>query len=137
MLIVGWWRHPLDAARSAARPFASRARRAHQARYALAWSGGVTALETFWGDVPILTLPGAFMRGRHTAAMLNCMDLPELIAADVEDFVGKAATLATDASARARLRELIRERKQRLYRDDRVVDAFADLIEREVRERIT
>ena len=104
---------------------------------ALAWSGGVTALETFWGDVPILTLPGAFMRGRHTAAMLNCMDLPELIAADVEDFVGKAATLATDASARARLRELIRERKQRLYRDDRVVDAFADLIEREVRERIT
>jgi hypothetical protein len=57
---------------------------------ALAWSGGVTAFETFWGDVPILTLPGAFMRGRHTFAMLRLMDLPELVAADVDDLVAKA-----------------------------------------------
>ncbi|HWT15799.1 MAG TPA: hypothetical protein VN581_08455 [Patescibacteria group bacterium] len=103
---------------------------------ALSWSGGVTALETFWGDVPILTLPGAFMRGRHTAAMLQLMALPELIAADVEDFVARAIALARDADARARLRGLIRDRKPRLYREDAVIDAFAALLEREVRARI-
>jgi protein O-GlcNAc transferase len=99
---------------------------------ALSWSGGVTAFETFWGDVPILTLPGAFMRGRHTAAMLQALDLQELIAADVDDLVAKAVALAQDAEARARLRAAIGERKHRLYRDDRVVDAFAALLTREI-----
>lgn len=99
---------------------------------ALSWSGGVTAFETFWGDVPILTLPGAFMRGRHTAAMLQVLDLPELIAADVDDLVAKAVALAKDADARARLSAGIAERKHRLYRDDRVIDAFAALLTREI-----
>jgi predicted O-linked N-acetylglucosamine transferase (SPINDLY family) len=103
---------------------------------ALHWSGGNTALETLWGDVPILTLPGEFMRGRHTAAMLDMLDLPELIARDRDDYLAKAAALVTDRDARQRLRRQIGERKHRLYRDRRVVDAFAALIEREVRQRL-
>lgn len=102
---------------------------------ALSWSGGVTALETFWGDVPVLTLPGEFMRGRHSTAMLALMELPELIAADVDDFVARAAALACDGAERTRLRGLIAARKHRLYRDDAVIDAFAHLIEREVHTR--
>ena len=102
---------------------------------ALSWSGGVTAFETFWGDVPILTLPGAFMRGRHTAAMLQAMALPDLIADDIDDFVARAGALARDAAARARLRAAIAERKHRLYRDDRVVAALADLLTREIAAR--
>ncbi|MBI2396716.1 MAG: hypothetical protein HYV17_02900 [Xanthomonadales bacterium] len=101
----------------------------------LHWSGGVTALETFWGEVPILTLPGAFMRGRHTFAMLRCMELPELIADDVDDFVRRAVALSGDAEQRARLRALIATRKSRLYRADSVVAAFANLLERETRAR--
>lgn len=99
---------------------------------ALSWSGGVTAFETFWGDVPILTLPGLFMRGRHTFAMLRLMDLPELIAADVDDLVAKAVALTRNVDERHRLRALIAARKHHLYRDDRVVAAFADMLEREV-----
>lgn len=101
----------------------------------LAWSGGVTAFETFWGDVPVLTLPGPFMRGRHTAAMLTRMDLPELIADDAEDFIVRATRLAQDGSARERLRGLIRDRKLRLYRDDDVVAALADLLTRKIDRR--
>ena len=103
---------------------------------AIGWSGGVTAFETFRGDVPILTVPGEFMRGRHTYAMLSLMELPELIATDVDDYVQRAIALAQNAGERERLRALIHERKHRLYRDDRVIDAFAELLEREVAARI-
>jgi len=101
----------------------------------LHWSGGVTALETFSGDTPILTLPGAFMRGRHTFAMLQLLELPELIAHDVDDYVARAVALAQDATERDRLRALVRNRKHRLYRDDRIVTAFAQLLEYEVGKR--
>ena len=100
---------------------------------ALHWSGGNTALETLWGEVPILTLPGRFMRGRHTAAMLWTMDLPELVARDRDDFIARGAALVGDREARLRLRASIREHKHRLYRDPGVLDTFAELIEREVR----
>ena len=109
--------------------------RAHLVLDSLHWSGGVTALETFSGDTPILTLPGAFMRGRHTLAMLRLMELPELIADDVDDYVVRAVALAQDATERDRLRALVRARKHRLYRDDRVITAFAELLEREVGKR--
>ena len=99
---------------------------------AFGWSGGVTALETFWGDVPILTLPGDFMRGRHTLAMLQTLDLPALVARDAEDYVAIALRLIGDAAERERLRTCIGERKSRLYRDDRVIIALADQIEQAV-----
>lgn len=95
----------------------------------LGWSGGVTALETFWGDVPVLAVAGEFMRSRHTAAMLRAMDLPELVADDADDFVARALRLCGDGEARERLRGAIAERKHRLYRDDDVVAAFARLLD--------
>src|SRR5712671_5237504 len=34
------------------------------------WSGGITTLESLAFDLPIVTMPGRMMRGRHTAAFL-------------------------------------------------------------------
>jgi predicted O-linked N-acetylglucosamine transferase (SPINDLY family) len=96
---------------------------------AFGWSGGNTSLEMFWYDTPIVTLPGQLMRGRHTMAMLECMELPELIARDEEDYVRIAVELATSADFRAEMRGRIRERKHRLYDDQRVVDAFVAFCE--------
>jgi predicted O-linked N-acetylglucosamine transferase (SPINDLY family) len=103
---------------------------------AVGWSGGVTAFETFLGDVPILSVPGSFMRGRHTYAMLKLMELPELIADDGDDLVAKALALAADPGERERLRQLISERKQRLYRDDGVIEAFASLLAQEAQRAV-
>lgn len=88
------------------------------------WSGGNTSLEMFWYDTPIVTLPGALMRSRHTLAMLERMELPQLVAGDADDYVRIAVELATSADFRAEMRGLIRERKHRLYDDRAVVDAF-------------
>jgi len=90
------------------------------------WSGGVTALETFWFDKPILTLPGALMRGRHTAAMLARMDLPELIASDTNDYLERAVRLASDAGWRDGLAAQVSQRKSVLYRDPLAQAALSD-----------
>lgn len=88
------------------------------------WSGGNTSLEMLWFDTPIVTLPGRLMRSRHTMAMLDLLELPELIARDEQDYVRIAVELATSADFRAEMRGRIRERKHRLYEDRAVIDAF-------------
>lgn len=90
------------------------------------WSGGVTALETFWLDKPILTLPGRLMRGRHTCAMLGLMQIDELIASSEADYIERAVRLASDRDWRQQLGEAISERKHRLFRDAAASAALAD-----------
>lgn len=69
------------------------------------WSGGRTTLEGMACGLPVVTLPGAFMRGRHTFAMLKLLDLPELIAGDEAQYVDIAVRLGTDKTWRAQLLE--------------------------------
>lgn len=89
------------------------------------WSGGVTALETFWLDKPILSLPGQLMRGRHTSAMLGLMQIEDLIALSESDYLERAVRLATDPEWRRQLSARIAERKHRLFRDAGAQNALA------------
>ena len=67
------------------------------------WSGGNTALDAVAAGLPIVTLPGTFMRGRQSAGMLSLAGVDELIARDPDDYVRIAARLATDAQWRSAL----------------------------------
>ena len=60
------------------------------------WNGGNSSLQSFSLDCPVVTLPTAFMRGRHTVAMLEVLELPELIAQDGEDYVAISSRLLSD-----------------------------------------
>jgi predicted O-linked N-acetylglucosamine transferase (SPINDLY family) len=95
----------------------------------LGWSGGNTTLEILWHDTPTVTLPGRLMRSRHTMAMLQALELPQLVARDVDDYVRIVVELGRSPDLRAELRGLIRERKHRLYDDPRVGRAFAAFVE--------
>ncbi|MEO5699100.1 MAG: tetratricopeptide repeat protein, partial [Casimicrobiaceae bacterium] len=53
----------------------------------LHWSGGNTSLDALACGLPIVTLPGAFMRGRQSAAMLRLIDVEELIAPDRDAYL--------------------------------------------------
>jgi CRISPR-associated protein Csy1 len=69
----------------------------------LHWSGGNTALDALHARLPIATLPGRFMRGRQSTAMLEMMGLRDLtVASDVATLVMTAIDLATGARATAR-----------------------------------
>ncbi len=95
----------------------------------LDFSGGITALELFALDLPTVTLPGLRMRSRQTAAMLQLMQIPELIARDPDDYVRIAVALGRDAGMRDDLRARIRECKAALYDDPRPLAAFIAFLE--------
>ncbi len=94
----------------------------------LHWSGGGTSLDAFSMNVPVVTLPGTFMRGRQTMAMLQLMGLDQLIASDREDYVAKAIELASNRGLNAATRELIAARKNKLFGRAEANVEFADRI---------
>ena len=95
----------------------------------LDWSGGVTTLEAVaCGRVPV-TLAGALMRTRHTAAVLEALGLPELIARDEDTYVATAVRLGTDRAWRSALEARAAVAAPALYGDARSTQALAALLE--------
>ncbi|MFC4820516.1 tetratricopeptide repeat protein [Dokdonella ginsengisoli] len=92
------------------------------------FSGGATSLDAFAVGTPVLTLRGAMARGRQTAAMLDVMEIGELVATDAQDYAAKAAALLRDASLRQDVRERIAGRSARLFEARGVEQAFADFL---------
>lgn len=94
----------------------------------LHWSGGNTSLDALACGLPVVTLPGSYMRGRQSAAMLRIAGVDELVARDADDYVRIATRLVDDAAWRASLRESIRAGLDRIFETRAPVDAFAELL---------
>jgi protein O-GlcNAc transferase len=60
--------------------------------------------------VPIVTLPSDRLLGRQSASHLLNIGLPEFIARDAEDYVGKAVTWSRQLERLAGIRSALRER---------------------------
>lgn len=75
-------------------------------------SCGVTAYETLYMGVPIVTLPSEFMRGRMTSGICELMGAPELIATSAEDYAQRAVRVANEPAERAKIKHrLLAERE--------------------------
>jgi predicted O-linked N-acetylglucosamine transferase (SPINDLY family) len=81
------------------------------------WSGGQTSVDALDCGLPVVTLPGAMMRGRQSAGMLSLLGVHELIATDVDDYVRIATRLCQDPAWRTGLAASIRERNGLLFDD--------------------
>lgn len=92
------------------------------------WSGGMSALDQLGEGLPVLSLPGASMRSRQTAALLAQLDVPELIARDLADYCVRALKLIAEPSACEALRARIVANRERLYNTAPVHRAFADFL---------
>lgn len=74
------------------------------------YSGGLTTLEGLWMGVPAVTLGGDRFASRHTLSHLTAVGLPELIAADEDAYIARAASLAGDLAGLESLRLGLREK---------------------------
>ena len=83
----------------------------------LHWSGGNTSLDAIAAGLPIVAFPGRFMRARQSAAMLNRLELPELIARDEADYLDIALRLGCDKPWREELSRRIVAGHGRLFDD--------------------
>jgi protein O-GlcNAc transferase len=81
------------------------------------WSGCNSSLEVLAHGTPIVTYRSSFMRGRHTAAILEEIGGDELVTKTLEDYVQTAINLASDLEMRERVSSKIRENLPRLYHD--------------------
>jgi protein O-GlcNAc transferase len=94
----------------------------------LHYSGGNTSLEAFSVGTPIVTWPGAFMRGRHTYGFYKLMDLADCVARDAADYVALALRLGTDPAWRATVSRRIREASAVLFENADTVRALEDFL---------
>jgi predicted O-linked N-acetylglucosamine transferase (SPINDLY family) len=79
------------------------------------WSGGNTTLDAIACHLPIVTCPGALMRGRHSYGFLMAIGVTETIADDLTQYVSIAARLATDAPWREAIRAALRQSAPQLF----------------------
>ena len=99
----------------------------------IGWSGCNSILESLVHNVPIVTLAGELMRGRHTAAILEMMDVRETTARTVDEYVSIAGLLGRANAKRTELSAEIASRKHRIYRDRECIVALEAFLDRAVR----
>ena len=100
----------------------------------LHWSGGNTSLDALACGLPLVTLPGRFMRGRQSMAMLRLLGMHELIASDVAGYVATAVKVGGDRELRAALSARIKAGLPTLFNRDEPIRELEDFFERAVRE---
>jgi len=81
----------------------------------LHWSGGNTTLDALACGLPVITLPGEFMRGRQSCGMLKCMELNELIAKNQDDYIERAIKIGTDRTWRQQVVQRIIAGSNRIF----------------------
>lgn len=94
----------------------------------LHWSGGNTSLDALAMGLPIVTLPGEFMRGRQTMGMLTLLGTAELIAHSEDHYLAIASRLASDRPYRDALSARIIQNAARLFDDPAPTQALAKVL---------
>jgi protein O-GlcNAc transferase len=94
----------------------------------LHYSGGNTSLEAFALGTPIVTWPGAFMRGRHTHGFYKLMGLDDCVARDHADYVELALRLAAEPAFRRHVTRRVLDRVLALFDHIPSVRAIEDAL---------
>ena len=81
------------------------------------FGGGNTSLEAFICGVPVVTLPGRFLRDRLTLALYKQMGIMDCIAKDAQSYIEIAFRLANDKTWRDKIKKNIVDRSGVLYED--------------------
>ena len=81
----------------------------------LHFGAGATAYEALGMGLPLITLPGQFMRGRVTAGCYRMMQMDDCIANDEQHFVELAVQIANNPDQRHAISQTIQERSDCLF----------------------
>lgn len=81
------------------------------------WSGGNTTLEAIACNLPIVTSPGEFMRGRHSYSFLKMVGVTDTIAQNEAEYIEIAAKLGRNPAWRQDIAERMKQRHDNLFDD--------------------
>ncbi len=94
------------------------------------WSGGRSTLDCLSQNPAIVTCPGSFMRGRHTAAILRQIGCEATIARSLDEYVAIAARLGLDPAWRTLVRTMVADGKHRVFGDTGTIRALENFLVR-------
>jgi predicted O-linked N-acetylglucosamine transferase (SPINDLY family) len=83
----------------------------------IGWSGGMTTLEALGCMLPVVTMPGEFMRGRHSYGCLRRIGLMDTVAQNIEDYIDVAVRLGLNEKWRQRVKMRQDSKLGKLYDD--------------------
>ena len=94
----------------------------------LHFSGTNTSYQAFAFAKPVVTLPGAFLRGRVTYALYRLMGVMDCVATDTDDYVEIALRLAGDAAWRGAVEARIAAARDALYEQPEAAEVFTSFV---------
>jgi len=102
----------------------------------IGWSGCNSTLEALSCGLPVVTFPGALMRGRHSLAILQMMGVTDTIAADLDDYVAKAVRLGRDPGERLVIRQMVGANLGKVFQDQECIRSLEAFLEQAVARRL-
>lgn len=98
------------------------------------WSGGMSSIDVLGAGIPTVTLRGEQMRGRQTAALLDCAGASETIVDSEDDYVRTVVDLARDPARRLMIGDTLRNNRSRMHDSSALAPFLADFLTRVIRE---
>ena len=94
------------------------------------FGGGVTTVDIFSAGTPILTLDTNDLRGLMTAHMYDTMNLPDLIANSIDNYIDLAGRLINEDGYSQTMRYRINACSGRVFQNINAVYAWEDVLMR-------
>jgi len=92
----------------------------------IGFSGGCTSFDAIACNLPIVTMPGEFMRGRHAYAILQASGVTDTIAYNEAEYIKIAVKLGLDREWRQQIVDRIADSYANVYDDRTCVVALED-----------
>jgi protein O-GlcNAc transferase len=102
----------------------------------LDFSGGYTTLEAIACNLPIVTMPGEFMRGRQSYGFLTMLGVTDTIAKSEAEYIDIAVRLGLDPEWRQEISQRMGDHHHYLYEDTECVRGLENFYQRVVQEKL-
>lgn len=92
------------------------------------FDGSRTSADAILVGIPYVTLPAEYLRGRMGSAFLRTMNVPELVAQNIDDYVDISYRLLRDKQFYAATKKKLIENSYLIWEDMEVVHSFTNLL---------
>lgn len=100
------------------------------------FGGGISVMDTFAANVPIVTLEGQFFRGRQAAACYREMGMDDCISDSPEAYIDRALLIARDPLVKVKLSERIAQTSSRLFNRVEAIRSLEEFLDAAVKRAV-
>ncbi len=102
----------------------------------LDWGAGNTALDALACELPVVTCPGKFLRGRASAGFLQLLGVTDTIACSAKNYIEIASNLGNNRALRQEIRARIAKQKHQLFEESSCIEGLEDFYRKAVKRII-